>query len=273
MIMSRTYWFLIIFVAWCLGCAYWYMFTVKGISTDLNYFRPEDRLVAIVEILVMIMIACLIGLGLGWALRDGQIFSQQENIVKFEREVKALNKLAAQKADELKRQGEAAAHARHELQEQLNQNKQTLSLLKQDLSDIGQQLSETRKEKSEVAHNLERDIGVLQERIAKQQNELDEKDTLVEKYKKEAERVKTQKVEITPNPFARAVEVSEKDDLTKIKGIGPFIEKRLNMIGIYTFKQLSELTPEMIDHIGPAIEFFPHRIIKDNWVGQASRFL
>ena len=246
------------------------MFTVKGISTDLNYFQPEARLVAIVEILVMILIACLLGLGIGWVLRDGEFFSQRENIVKFEGEIK---KFAAQKASELKRGGEIAAQERQVLQEQLAQSKQSLNLLKQDLTEIGQQLSETRKEKLEVAHKLEQEIGALKERIAKQQSELNEKDLLVEKYRREAERAKTQKIEVTPNPFARAVEVSEKDDLTKIKGIGPFIEKRLNMIGIYTFKQLSELTPEMIDHIGPAIEFFPHRIIKDNWVGQASRFL
>ncbi len=68
------------------------------------------------------------------------------------------------------------------------------------------------------------------------------------------------------------MEPDEKDDLTKIKGVGPFIEKRLNMIGIYTFQQLAELSPELIDRVGAAIEFFPHRIVRDNWVGQAKAF-
>jgi predicted flap endonuclease-1-like 5' DNA nuclease len=70
----------------------------------------------------------------------------------------------------------------------------------------------------------------------------------------------------------RPLEQDDKDDLTTIKGIGPFIEKRLNMIGIYTFQQLAELSPEMVDRVGAAIEFFPHRMIRDNWVGQANAF-
>ena len=80
------------------------------------------------------------------------------------------------------------------------------------------------------------------------------------------------KAALSDHPFVRPVEPDEKDELTKIKGIGPCIEKRLNMIGIYTFQQLAELSPEMIDRVGAAIEFFPHRIVRDNWVGQALQF-
>ena len=78
---------------------------------------------------------------------------------------------------------------------------------------------------------------------------------------------------VSDHPFVRPVEPDEKDNLTEIKGIGPFIEKRLNMLGIYTFKQLSELTPELIDRVGNAIEFFPGRIERENWIGQARGFL
>lgn len=40
-----------------------------------------------------------------------------------------------------------------------------------------------------------------------------------------------------------------KDDLRKIKGIGPVIEERLNHAGILTFKQLSRLTAENLEEI------------------------
>ncbi|MCB0518167.1 MAG: hypothetical protein H6577_06345 [Lewinellaceae bacterium] len=69
-------------------------------------------------------------------------------------------------------------------------------------------------------------------------------------------------------PLATA---AEKDDLTMIKGIGGFIEKKLNGLGIYTFEQISKLDHETIESLTNAIEFFPGRIERDDWVGQAAR--
>jgi len=65
----------------------------------------------------------------------------------------------------------------------------------------------------------------------------------------------------------------KKDDLTLINGVGPFLEKKLNNIGIYTYEQISSLNAETIDEVTDAIEFFPGRIEKDDWVGQANRLL
>lgn len=67
--------------------------------------------------------------------------------------------------------------------------------------------------------------------------------------------------------------ISEKDDLKKIEGIGPFIEAKLNDIGIYTYEQLSMLNEESIGLITDAIQFFPGRIEKDDWVGQAASYV
>lgn len=64
----------------------------------------------------------------------------------------------------------------------------------------------------------------------------------------------------------------EKDDLQFINGIGPFIEEKLNDIGIYTFEQISQLDKELIENITEAIEFFPGRIERDDWVGQAKKY-
>ena len=62
---------------------------------------------------------------------------------------------------------------------------------------------------------------------------------------------------------------SEKDDLKEIKGIGPFIEEKLNALGIYTFRQISKFVSEDEDKVNEAIEFFPGRIKRDDWKGQA----
>lgn len=60
-----------------------------------------------------------------------------------------------------------------------------------------------------------------------------------------------------------------KDDLTKIEGIGPFIEKKLNEAGITSYAQLASMDQVEIDQVTAAIQFFPGRIERDNWVGQA----
>ena len=65
----------------------------------------------------------------------------------------------------------------------------------------------------------------------------------------------------------------QKDDLTVIKGIGSFIEQKLNGLGIFTYKQISEFDKELVDLVTSGIEFFPGRIERDDWVGQATRLL
>ena len=63
-----------------------------------------------------------------------------------------------------------------------------------------------------------------------------------------------------------------KDELQKIKGIGPFIEEKLNALGLYTFLQLSKMDAELEDQVNIAIEFFPGRVKRDKWVNQAKEF-
>ena len=65
----------------------------------------------------------------------------------------------------------------------------------------------------------------------------------------------------------------KKDNLQRIKGIGPFIESKLNKLGINTFEQISALDQEHIGKLTDAIQFFPGRIQRDNWVGQAMEIL
>lgn len=67
--------------------------------------------------------------------------------------------------------------------------------------------------------------------------------------------------------------VDTKDDLTAIKGIGTFLEAKLNGIGIFTYQQIANFDDAMIASVTRAIDFFPNRIVKDNWVGQAQNLL
>lgn len=68
--------------------------------------------------------------------------------------------------------------------------------------------------------------------------------------------------------FGTATE-TEKDDLTMISGIGPFIEERLHALDIFTFRQISNFTATDIEKMDTAIEYFSGRIERDEWVSQA----
>ncbi|GAA4404413.1 hypothetical protein GCM10023187_21700 [Nibrella viscosa] len=59
------------------------------------------------------------------------------------------------------------------------------------------------------------------------------------------------------------------DNLKEIVGIGPFTERKLNALGIFTFRQIARFTRDDIEKVNDIIEFFPGRIERDNWVGQA----
>ena len=60
-----------------------------------------------------------------------------------------------------------------------------------------------------------------------------------------------------------------KDDLKKIKGIGPVFEKELNSKGIYYFRQIGAWKAADVKQIEDIIEKFPGRIKRDGWVKQA----
>jgi len=88
-----------------------------------------------------------------------------------------------------------------------------------------------------------------------------EKTALFERMKSKKHKIDYSKIGIAHKEDAQ--------DLTEIHGIGPFIQEKLNFLGIYTFKQISKFTEVDVDTVTDIIEFFPGRIDRDRWVGQA----
>jgi predicted flap endonuclease-1-like 5' DNA nuclease len=60
-----------------------------------------------------------------------------------------------------------------------------------------------------------------------------------------------------------------RDDLRRIRGIGRVFETKLNHLGIYTFQQIAEWTPEDVDRIAERLSGSHGRIARDRWVRQA----
>ncbi len=65
----------------------------------------------------------------------------------------------------------------------------------------------------------------------------------------------------------------EKDPIIDIKGIGKVYEGKLNGLGIFTFKQIANFTPEAIQLLESITEYFPGKIEREDWKGQAKEFL
>lgn len=61
----------------------------------------------------------------------------------------------------------------------------------------------------------------------------------------------------------------KKDDLQKISGVGPKLEKLLNSNGVFYFWQVAEWNKRDIDIIDERLDTFKGRISRDNWVHQA----
>ena len=95
-----------------------------------------------------------------------------------------------------------------------------------------------------------------------------EADTKESKRQEELKRVKERAKTIDFEVLGTAT-AAEKDDLQAIKGIGPFIEEKLNALGIFTFRQLSNMNDELEEEVNVAIEFFPGRVKRDEWAKQA----
>jgi len=58
------------------------------------------------------------------------------------------------------------------------------------------------------------------------------------------------------------------DDLKKISGVGPVLEKKLNALGIARYDQIAAFTPEEIERVDEVLSF-KGRIEREDWLGQA----
>ncbi len=67
-------------------------------------------------------------------------------------------------------------------------------------------------------------------------------------------------------------EIESKDDLTKIKGLGPKIETTLNTLGITTFKQIASWTKDDVDMVNKKISIHG-KSNRASWIKQAKSFI
>lgn len=73
---------------------------------------------------------------------------------------------------------------------------------------------------------------------------------------------------------SRGVVFTEKprivDDLKLISGVAEVLEGKLNDYGVYTFRQVMEWSPQNIEEFQQLLPAFKDRIIREDWIGQAT---
>lgn len=75
-----------------------------------------------------------------------------------------------------------------------------------------------------------------------------------------------------PKKDAAPADAGDADDLKKISGVGPVLEKKLNAVGITKFQDIIDLTPEKRDEVEEQLSF-KGRMEREDWVGQAKQFI
>ena len=68
----------------------------------------------------------------------------------------------------------------------------------------------------------------------------------------------------------RSASYGRKDDLTKISGVGPKLERLLNRNGVYYFWQVADWRKRDVKTMDDRLEVFKGRITRDDWVRQAA---
>ena len=104
--------------------------------------------------------------------------------------------------------------------------------------------------------------------VAQAKELVHEKDNTTALFK----RISDRKTNIFYNRIGTAKK-EEADDLTTISGIGGWIKEKLNMLDIFTFRQISNFTQEDVHIVTEAIEYFPGRIERDEWIHQARELI
>ena len=252
-----------------------YLCDVRGLCAFADDKFTADKTVAIVEMLLMLLIAFLIGFAVAWLLRENTFRTIRQNLTTLLKEKSGIREqlLLVEKENQLTRKH--LADSQQEIHSASEQKKMSDSFL---------------RESQTLVVALQGDLQLSQRRYENLKQETDTVRDTATQLKKDLEAEKSEQIKVVP--AQKKIETVEeptasdsfrsrftpstwqtKDDLTLISGIGPVIQRKLNELGIYSFQQISELTPELVDRVSRGIKFFPDRIGRDNWIGQAAALM
>ena len=187
----------------------------------------------------------------------------------LEKEVKAKQKEIAQVEAEAK----AAIERKEKVEKEIEESQKFKS-------DTARRAEEVEKDiiklQSEMKGKEEALVGVETEALRAEREaaeaELKLKANLLDREELILERVSFKAVQVNWAQIGEA-EGQKPDDLTRIQGLDEFSQKKLNVLGIHTFDQISKMDPVTAEVVNDAMEFTPGRVTKMMWAQQAMQLM
>jgi predicted flap endonuclease-1-like 5' DNA nuclease len=156
---------------------------------------------------------------------------------------------------------------------------------------LDEQLLHERDERIDVLQHQIQELEAQQQALAGQVKMVGEKEEQISRLRKRlvevraALRIKTDGGTVAPRQRtrqngsqlslqmeqAKAAKDGQKDDLSKIHGIGPVFARTLNKMGLHTFVQIARWKPEDIAKVAKKLYTAPDRIKRDKWVDEAKK--
>jgi len=231
------------------------------------------------------------------ARSEQEILALQRRLAEVDGQLLELDRLRAQVAELEPAQGrvhwlevqlsEKEAQHRHVVHELENQ----LATRDGRLAELAQQghLLEERDRRIAALEQRIAELQALQLQIAGQAKTMDEQEEEISRLRKRlvevraALRVHGDSGHVVARANGPANQLSlqigqpktsngpQKDDLKKIHGIGPVIERALNKMGTFTYIQIAKWTPSDIAKVARKLETGPERIKRDNWIAGAKK--
>ena len=156
---------------------------------------------------------------------------------------------------------------------------------------LDEQLLHERDERIDVLQHQIQELETQQQDLAGQVKMVGEKEEQISRLRKRlvevraALRIKTDGGTVAPRQKtrqngsqlylqmeqAKAAKDGQKDDLSKIHGIGPVFARTLNKMGLHTFVQIARWKTEDIAKVAKKLYTAPERIKRDKWIDEAKK--
>ena len=269
--MRAIYAVIAVFLVLCGFFTQWYLCDVRQLC------QPAATL----EILFMILAAFAIGFTGSWLLNEktfrflhaqlGGLLRERSGLQDQLQLLEKENQSARKHVAEWQQEVSLLAQVKKVTEPLLTQAKNQVSSLEQELQQYQRRYENLKSETDTIRSTAEQ----LKEELEKERARevLLKVDSRVEEIEEVQQKNQTvtpdDTPELTPSRFTPAT-WQTRNDLTLISGIGPGIQKKLYELGIYSFQQISELTPQDIDSVAASLKVFRGRIGRDNWIGQAA---
>lgn len=274
-----SYWLIGLFGVWCAVASKWYLSGIKGLQVDPDHFRPHETMIGIIEIIAILLVTVLLGFGIAWFLRQSAIEGQEVQIKNLQQAEKKSKEQEQEWISKIEKTESTLARAKESFKEDFSAAANENERLKEDLARAQQEAQQKQEELQMLRPKVQLadvELGRITMQFRQLEQQVKEHTDMNQALTNQLNQLQTESKTIIDKPeVAREARTKrlEKDDLKLIVGIGPKIEKKLNKLGLYTFEQIRDLTPEMMEHITTKLKSFPDRIGRDNWVGQAKQLI